>query len=161
MKKLVVFVLGLFLLSGCSTRLVDFTILSSKNVDLSRAGTFKRDIKRVEGSDTASIIIFIPTGTPSAKEAMDRAIESVPGAIALVDGVLTHKWFYIPYIYGESTYVVEGTALIDPSLIADLPSEGVYVVTHMDKDGNLKESKLVSKDEYDEIRRDVFSKANS
>lgn len=157
MKKTVLMLCGLILLSGCNTRLLDFTIMSSKNVDLSKASTFKRDSKRVEGRDKASIIIIIPTGTPNAKEAMDRAIESVPGAIALVDGVLTHKMFYIPYIYGESTYVVEGTALIDPALVASVPEHGMYIITRMAKDGSVKESKVVTEQEYDKVRENVLS----
>lgn len=159
MKKIAALMLsGVVFLSGCSNRLMDFTILSSKNVDLSRAGTFKRDNKRVTGKDKAQIIIFIPTGTPNAKEAMDKAIESVPGAVALVDGVLTYKWFYIPYIYGESIYVIEGTALIDPSLrSASISEEGMFVVTHMDKQGNVKKSEVVSQEKFNEIRHKIAS----
>jgi len=103
-------------LSSCTTRLMDFTIISTKNVDLSRAGSFKRNSTRVTGEDKKRIIVIIPTGVPSAKEAVDRAIESVPGGVALVDGVLTQEFFYIPYIYGEQKFVVEGTVLIDPAL---------------------------------------------
>jgi hypothetical protein len=48
---------------------------------------------------------------------MDNAIESVPGAVALLDGVLNHNFWYIPYIYGQESYDVEGTPLIDPLLL--------------------------------------------
>jgi hypothetical protein len=90
----------LFLLwfSGCTTRLVDFTMISTKNIDLSRSADFRRAQQRVKGKDEAMIIIFIPTGVPNMKEAIDRALESVPGAVALVDGVvlsggiLVHYW---------------------------------------------------------------------
>lgn len=102
---------------GCTTRLVDFTTISTKNVDWSRAATFNRASARVEGKDLVHIIIFIPTGTPNMKEAIDRAIESKPGGVALVDGVVYSKVWYIPYIYGQISYVVEGTPLLDPSLI--------------------------------------------
>jgi hypothetical protein len=50
------------------------------------------------------------------KEAIDQAIESKPGAVALVDGVVYQKIWYIPYIYGQSGFTVEGTPLIDPAL---------------------------------------------
>jgi len=103
--------------SGCTTRLTDFTVISTKNIEWSKAGTYKRATTRTTGKDTSYIIIFIPTGQPNMKEAIDRAIEPVPGAVALVDGVLYSNFWYIPYIYGESSYVVEGTPLIDPSLI--------------------------------------------
>ncbi|MEQ1621319.1 MAG: hypothetical protein ABL919_07910 [Methylococcales bacterium] len=113
--------LGLILIAGlaitgCSTRVADFTIISSKNLDLSRAAEFKRGVTRVHGEDKKSIIVFIPTGQPNAKEAMDRAIEQVPGAVGLVDGVVNQNSWYIPYIYGESSFEVEGTPLIDPAI---------------------------------------------
>ena len=143
-----------FSIIGCATRLVDFTIISTKNIDLARGADFKRGPSRVEGEDKASIIIFIPTGTPNIKEAIDRAIESVPGAIALLDGVVTAKAFWIPYIYGESSYIVEGTPLIDPKLVsAKLPSN--YIISRLDKKGNVKETQYVSKAEYESFKKKI------
>lgn len=110
-------VLSLMAVTGCTTRLTDFTIISTKNIELSRGEEFTRSTQRVEGEDTKHIIIFIPTGVPNAKEAADRAIEKVPGAVALVDGVLEYEWFYFPYVYGYTTYRIKGTPLIDPKLI--------------------------------------------
>ena len=104
------------LLSGCTHRYIDFTAISSKNIDLTKGASFERGKARVIGEDSANIIVIIPTGTPNAKEALDRAIEKEPGAVALLDGVITHSSWYIPYIYGKTTITVEGTPLIDPSL---------------------------------------------
>jgi hypothetical protein len=103
-------------LSGCSQRYIDFTTISSKNIDMTRGAEFERGHQRVVGVDKAHIIVIIPTGTPNAKEALDRAIESTPGAVALLDGVITNKSWYIPYIYGQASVEVEGTPLIDPRL---------------------------------------------
>ena len=89
------------LMSACSTRITDFTIISSKNIDLSHGADFKRSPNRVKGEDKRSIVIIFPTGEPNAKEAMDKAIESTPGAVGLLDGVINKKAWYIPYIYGE------------------------------------------------------------
>jgi hypothetical protein len=105
------------LLTGCTTRLTDFTIISTKNIDLSRGAEFIRGDTRVKGEDMKHIIIIFPTGVPSPKEATDRAIESKPGTVALLDGVLEHEWFYFPYVYGYSTYRIKGTPLIDPKLL--------------------------------------------
>jgi hypothetical protein len=150
--KALLYLVLTFSLIGCATRLVDFTIISTKNIDLARGADFHRGTSRVEGKDKASIIIFIPTGTPNIKEAIDRAIESVPGAIALLDGVVTAKGWWIPYIYGESAYVVEGTPLIDPKLLAaKLPSN--YIVSKLDKRGNVKETEYVSRAEYESIKK--------
>ncbi|MGZ8942802.1 MAG: hypothetical protein ACXW00_08555 [Methylobacter sp.] len=113
-KKIVIPFCLLTALSGCSQRMVDFTVISSKNMDLSHGADFKRSPTRIKGEDRKHIIIFIPTGIPNAKEAMDNAIESVPGAVGLVDGVITQYSWYIPYIYGQTWIEVEGTPLIDP-----------------------------------------------
>lgn len=117
MKKyihLAVGVLALSFLSGCATRLTDFTVISSKNVELSQLGNYQRVPARVKGEDTIHIISFIPTGLyPDAKAALDKAIETQPGGVALVDGVITKRWFYIPLIYGRDRYEVEGTLLVD------------------------------------------------
>ena len=117
MRRIVlIMAIATVLCTGCSQRILDFTIISSKNVDLSRADTWEQASWRVEGVDTAHWIIFFPTGIPNAKEAMDRAIESQPGAVALVDGVVTLKSWMIPLLYGQQKYVVEGSPLIDPKL---------------------------------------------
>lgn len=138
--------------SGCATRLVDFTMISTKNIDLTRGANFTRGRERVEGIDEVSIIIFIPTGTPSIKEAVDRTIESVPGAVALVDGVVTQKAWYIPYIFGKSSFVVEGTPLIDPSLAA-VQRESDYIVASMTDSGQVQQVRYVSKNEFDSLKK--------
>ena len=48
------------------------------------------------------------------KEAIDRAIEAVPGGIALVDGVVSASWFWV-ILGGQSKISVEGDVLVDPS----------------------------------------------
>ena len=47
--------------SSCSYRVVDFTIISTKNIDLSKAGSFTRSKTRNEGKDIAHIILYIPS----------------------------------------------------------------------------------------------------
>ena len=155
--KTVFIVLGLLSICSCTQRLVDFTIISTKNVDLSRAGSFKRTAHRATGEDAKYIIVIIPTGVPSAKEAVDQAIESVSGGIALVDGVLTHKWFYIPYIFGENKYIVEGSVLIDPVLAkqtASVRPQSSHSIVVCDKKGSVVSKRSVSKDEYYRMKRD-------
>jgi hypothetical protein len=143
-----------FSLTGCVTRLVDFTIISTKNIDLARGADFKRASSRVQGEDIVSIIIIIPTGVPNIKTAVDKAIESVPGAVALLDGVLSQKaWSII--IFGQNGFVVEGTPLIDPALAshAQLPSN--YIISKLNKKGNVTETKYVSKTEYESAKKKI------
>lgn len=106
-------------LVGCVQRLTDFTVISSKNIDLSRGAEFVRGDHRVEGEDVKPIIIF-PLGIPNAKEAMDNAIQSVPGCVGLVDGVLEQEFF--SFIFGYVKYRVKGTCLLDPKQTAKASS---------------------------------------
>ena len=142
--------LMVLILIGCTTRVIDFTLISTKNVDLSKAQNFTRGDKRVEGRDTAYIIIIIPTGVPHMKEAVDRAIEQVPGAVALVDGVIkTENFWFI--LFGQNSIIVEGLPLIDQSLIrkGDLPSN--YMVSYFDKDKRQKLAYL-TEEEYVQVK---------
>ena len=137
-------------LCGCTQRLIDFTMISTKNIDLSKAAQFKRGKSRCEGVDDMHLIIFIPTNIPNMKEAVDRAIESVPGCVALVDGVLTHTyWTVILYSYGA--FVVEGTPLIDPTLAEGRNLEGNYVVVRMNEEGEVADVRTVSRETYEAL----------
>lgn len=104
------FVVCAMLLASCSQRLVDFTIISSKNVPITDSGVeFKKAEKRVKGVDSKWSILFVP-GIPNMKEAIDRAIEDYPGAVALTDGVIYSKGWSCG-LFGQNQYVVEGTPL--------------------------------------------------
>jgi hypothetical protein len=136
------------ILSSCSHRVLDFTLISTKNVDLSKGASFERGKQRVEGVDMVHWIICFPTGTVNIKEAVDRAIESTPGCVALLDGVIYTKFWWIPYIYGQQSASIEGTPLIDPSLAynsEDIPSFGKIDI---DIDGNIKSVEQISSEEY-------------
>ena len=145
-KNLVLLLMAVFALSSCTTRLVDFTIISTKNVDLTKGASFERGKTRIEGEDGAYIIIFIPTGIPNMKEAIDEAIESVPGCVALLDGVLYSKAWY--FIIGETKYVVEGTPLIDPSLTLNGKDMPNYQAITLDKNGEVSKVEELTKEEY-------------
>lgn len=102
--------------TGCTHRLGDFTAISSKNLDLSHGADFKRGVARVKGEDNVPIILTIPMGQPNMKTALDRAIETTPGAVSLVDAVLTQKCFWF-ILGGQCGFELEGTPLIDPNLL--------------------------------------------
>jgi hypothetical protein len=146
--------LFIVVLSGCVTRLVDFTMISTKNIDLAKGANFQRGPSRVQGEDSVAIIIFIPTGVPNMKTAIDKAIESVPGAVALMDGVVSYKSFYI-LLFGQYGYIVEGTPLIDPALATHAKLQSNYIITKMNKQGNVVETKYLSKAEFDSARKKI------
>ena len=149
-NKIILIILALtgLIVSSCSQRFLDFTLISSKNVDLSKATTFQRGKERVEGKDMAHWIIVIPTGTVNVKEALDRAIESTPGCVALLDGVIYMKFWYIPYIYGMQSATVEGTPLIDPSLAFNSTQMPTFRKIELNINGEIKNVESISKTEY-------------
>lgn len=153
--------LGLLAGAGCTTRFVDFTLISTKNVDLSKAATFRRGTSRTEADDKSYIIIFIPTGTPNLKEAIDRAIEKVPGAVALLDGVVSQGGFYIPYIYGEAWFTVEGTPLVDPALAACSPAATPYMIVTIEQTGQSAALNYVTKTQFESVKQGIISGAAS
>lgn len=112
MKKIVLAstVLAALLSTGCAQRVADFTLASTKNVNLN-SGNFVKG-KRVQGEDS-KIIIFVPLGTPSVKEAVDVAIEKEPCAVALTNVTADSEFF--AFIFGYMKYKVEGDLVIDKS----------------------------------------------
>lgn len=154
MKKMMLGVALAATMTGCASQVVGFTMLSNKSIDLSRAAEFKRGTAPVSAEDTVHIIVIIPTGAPDAGEALSRALASVPGAVALLDGTISSEIFYIPYIYGYSKYVVEGTPLIDPRLQASkTPVDGSYHLVVLDRHGDVKQVKPLTHDEFDAMTR--------
>lgn len=100
---------ALLLLPGCVVRQGDFTVLSNKLVRFSDFELSRADrVKNVEGRDVAHIIILIPTkANPNLEDAIDDALDKGDGDI-MTDAVV-HSWsWYIPYIYGQTGWKVEG-----------------------------------------------------
>ena len=96
---------GMFMLTGCTTRLGDFTVLSTKNVDVS--GVKPGD--RYSGEDCINLLFgMIPLGQVNWKNAMDQALERGKGDM-MVDVVMTAKGWAIPYIWGRSCMEFAGT----------------------------------------------------
>jgi hypothetical protein len=103
MKKTSIFflvsLLGLVTLSSCSQRLVDFTVISSKNHSLS---IDKSQGIRVKGKSMG----FLGIGA-SIKDAMDKALQSAgPDYDLLIDGVVRVEDYFL-----VSGFVVEGVAV--------------------------------------------------
>lgn len=111
MKKLILPVLLLGVgLPSCVYRLGDFTFISSKNVDMNSSQGFSTiPNMRARGKDTMHIVVVIPTGNCSPKEAMDKAIEkNGVNCVGLSNAKIEHGFWYIPYVYGQEWYAVEG-----------------------------------------------------
>lgn len=111
MKKHLIMVLGVLLLSGCTARVADMTLASTKNISLN--GTHFAKGQRVAAEDSYPVILF-PAGIPSVKTAMDRAIERNRCAVGLTDLVVTQ--LNHAFIFGRIGVRVEGNLLLDRSL---------------------------------------------
>lgn len=151
---LLLFIWVSIVLSSCTARLGDFTVLSTKNIEWSKANSYVRS-DRAEGDDIAHIIIMIPTGIPNLETAVDNAIQTIPGGVALLDAVVESHYFYIPLLYGQSGYTVTGNVLVDPA-IASLNNFNPYsyMVTTFDEDNN-PQTKVVSKETFLTIKADL------
>lgn len=103
---------------SCTRRIVDFTVISSKNVPIGNNGIqMKKADSRVKGVDGKWIVLGFG-GFPDMKEAIDDAIEQYPGAVALSDGVVRQKsWNVI--LFGKNKYIVEGTPVYTTNLSQD------------------------------------------
>jgi hypothetical protein len=147
--KLFTLLLPTVLLTSCAVRVADCTIVSTKNVDFNRLAKAKLGQTRVKGEDCKIIILVIPAGVPNLKSAIDKAIETVPGCIALADVAVYQKSFYVPFLIGTFGYAIEGTPIIDstPSSTASYPQ-----VLKIDMHDQSVQSIVLSKEQLHQLR---------
>lgn len=119
---IVLAIAAIFAFESCSQRVLDFTIISSKNTSLKIPESAKG--ARVMGEDMAAYFIF-PLGNPQVKEAVDRAIEKAgPGYDALLDGVI-YSHYKVFLLFGTFGFSIEGTPIKTADLVALLKQEGI------------------------------------
>ena len=101
---------SLSMISGCASR-GDFTAISGKNVNLSCLKVDRTMAKgRTSGEHCQHIISFFPMGARATlDEALARALEAKQSNL-LLDAVVRFHSFYIPYIYGQTCWNIEGVA---------------------------------------------------
>ncbi|WP_299152341.1 hypothetical protein [uncultured Christiangramia sp.] len=111
-KSLLIIAIAAMTLSSCSFRLVDFTVISSKNVNL--------DIDRAQGVKTeGKKSYFLGIGW-NIKDAMDEALEEAgPDYDMLIDGVVRYTSY--PFVSGVT---VEGTAVSTKAMKARMGEAG-------------------------------------
>jgi hypothetical protein len=105
-------------MEGCSQRIGDFTVISTKNVDL---GTNYVKIKsNGEGKDLKHWIIIFPIGVPNIKSAIDDSLNQNDGDV-IMNAVIESGFWYIPYIYGQSWYAVKGDIYKKAKKVSEMP----------------------------------------
>lgn len=100
-------VLALVVFTGCTTRMVDFTAISTKSLSFEGERG-----ERVRGEEVQHILFIFPLDiqTPTMKGAIDKALENGKCDL-LMDGVVYIKNGGFPLIYMENGFVVEGTCV--------------------------------------------------
>ncbi len=96
-------------LSACTVRHGDFTVISNKLVRTSDFELSTADRRRgIVGEDKAHIIILFPTKAQvTLEEAIDDALRQGEGDV-LTDAVIEFTSWYIPYVYGQTSWKVTG-----------------------------------------------------
>lgn len=111
MKKVVLTVIAAAaIMSGCTVRVADMTVASTKNYNINSSKFVKG--ARVIGEDNYPVIIF-PTGIPNMKTAMDHAIQKDECAVGLTDVVMSQ--LNHSFLFGMIGFRVEGDLIIDTS----------------------------------------------
>ncbi|MBF8805398.1 hypothetical protein LG197_26910 [Pseudomonas asiatica] len=111
MKKAVLAVIAAAaIVSGCTVRVADMTVASTKNYNINSSKFVKGP--RVIGEDNYPVIIF-PTGIPNMKTAMDHAIQKDECAVGLTDVVMSQ--LNHSFLFGMIGFRVEGDLIIDTS----------------------------------------------
>jgi hypothetical protein len=160
MKKLHLLLLVPVLFNiACTQHILEFSIVSTKPISFTQAGDFQKRYPQVKGTDKIYYILVFPTGDrPTLTRAINKAIESVPGCVALMDGEASRTQWYISYIYGEYYFTVEGTPLINPNWVANDPNQiGKYSLLKVNKKGDIIEARGITVDEYQRIKGKIIS----
>jgi hypothetical protein len=111
-SKLVVLAIAMIAFSSCTHRLVDFTVISTKNAEI---GVDRTKGKATEGQKG----YFLGFGF-NLKDAIDRALEAAgPQYDLLIDGVVSYQ--SLPFVIKVK---VKGVAVSSGSLKASLGEDG-------------------------------------
>lgn len=100
---------AVFITSGCSVRVADLTLVSTKNIDLSDANFDAKKGQRAKGEDCVVHLLGIPLGVPNLEKAVDKALETGRGNVMVDQVTYANAVNFI--IAGQSCIEVEGTVL--------------------------------------------------
>ncbi len=105
--------MALLMMSSCSIRVADLTMVSTKNIDLSDTQLDARKGHRQTGEDCRFRLLGLPIfGLPNMEEAVDKALEKGKGNV-MVDEVTEYKFIWV--VLGDILCInVEGTVLNAP-----------------------------------------------
>jgi len=118
----------MLVLAGCTQRMIDFSIISSKNVMIPTTARGSMTV----GEDWFYNVLGIPIRglQPSLEETVDRAIEAAgPEYGALMDGVPYSKWWY-GVVCAGSGYRVKGIPINTKAAVSQNPNILDRLIVH-------------------------------
>jgi hypothetical protein len=116
----------LFLLTSCSERLGDFTLLSTQNVEI---GAKYKKIGTSEGKDQV-FVFLVPFGYPNLKNATDEAIRRIGGEL-MTNAVV--EAFNYSFIFGVMGYKVRGDIWKREGMEGKINNDECYELKYVEK----------------------------
>jgi hypothetical protein len=128
MPKLIALLALAFVCAGCQTRVTRYSILSTRQVDVSRMQATNNPASPVDGKAGSLMLGKIPLsvrlladevtgrsyGNPHIDRALDRALAKSPGAVALADVVLYDTQASFPFLWDFRSCTVKGRPVVVP-----------------------------------------------
>lgn len=102
------------LATSCATRVADFNAISTRNVVLDEVDLDRVEGRRVVGSSSRAILLFLPLGFPSLEEAVDEALEQGGGDLLVDAAVYRTSWWFL---IGSTGIEVRGTVVNTKNLM--------------------------------------------
>ena len=140
------------MICGCATRIMDLTVASTQNVDLSRMGEFQRTGREVKGTSTrlSRILFFDIGGSADLEQALDSALRRIPGAVAVVNFRLDLRTLNF-LLFSLEQFIVTGNALVDPN-ITTLGNNEEFLpeLVTFNNTGEIIERVQITQDEYNQ-----------
>ena len=131
MKSLLFMMLIVMLASGCTVRQTGFTVISTKNVELSRVDLKQHPVVRnQEAWDNRLWFLFIPLGgNPKLEDAVNDCLEKGHGDFMIKPVITSTGWSILLFSYGS--WHVKGD--IGNSLAGKLPEEEKIIIQPKDE----------------------------
>ncbi|MDR0726627.1 MAG: hypothetical protein LBF37_01025 [Rickettsiales bacterium] len=109
MKKILILFI-IVVLSACSSQSQYYTAVSTNSIDPTKNISDAEIIKNVRGRDRLHFITFIPIGRISQQDAVKDALVKADADLLINAKIYAYNW-WIPYIYGQSSWIVEADAV--------------------------------------------------
>lgn len=109
MNKILFLLLCIVFMNGCATHLTDLSMITNKNVALSRIDLDRAPQKKnIVGKETRFVFLFIPFGVPKIQGAVNDALRRGNGDLLIDASVYAKGWWFL---VGQQSIEVRGTVV--------------------------------------------------